>query len=90
MPDNSPEAIAFPAYVPEQDPAWPTWQQLTAPEVRERLRALPTRPLAELGAEGEEFTLVLARRTDAGEIVLVGEVGDDTALLERAAKKLLR
>ncbi len=54
-----------------------------------RLRALPTRPLADLAAEGEEFTLVLARRTDAGEIVLVGEVGDDAALLERAAKKLL-
>ena len=54
-----------------------------------RLRALPTRPLADLAAEGEEFTLVLARRTDAGEIVLVGEVGDDAVLLERAAKKLL-
>ena len=53
-----------------------------------RLRALPTRPLATLPAEGEEFTLVLARRTGGGEVVLIGEVGDDAALIERAARRI--
>ena len=53
-----------------------------------RLRALPTRPLGTLDPAGEEFTLVIARRTAGGEIVLVGELGDDLALLQRAAKKL--
>ena len=56
----------------------------------ERLRALPTRSLDTLAATAEEFTLVLTRRTETGEIVLVGEVHDDTALLQRAARKLLR
>jgi hypothetical protein len=51
----------------------------------ERLRQLPERPLAPLG---EEFALVLARRTPGGDVVLLGEVGDP-ALLERAARKLL-
>lgn len=53
-----------------------------------RLRALPTQPLAALAAEGEEFTLVLARRIDSG-VVLVGEVADDPGLIERAARRLL-
>ena len=57
--------------------------------VAARLRTLPTRPMTELAAEGEEFTLVLARRTAAGEVVLVGELADDVALLERAARHLL-
>jgi hypothetical protein len=50
-----------------------------------RLRELAPRPLA---AKGEEFALVLARRTVDGEVVLLGEVSD-RALLERAARKLL-
>ena len=57
--------------------------------VAARLRAIPTRAMAELPSEGEEFTLVLARRTGSGEVLLVGEVADDVALLERAAKRLL-
>ena len=44
---------------------------------------------AQLAAEGPEFALVVARRLASGEIVLIGEVPDDVALLERAAKKLL-
>jgi hypothetical protein len=64
--------------------------QLPAREaIANRLRALPTRPLDEL-ADGEaEFTLVLARRTPEGDVVLVGEVNEDEALFERAAKRLL-
>jgi hypothetical protein len=57
--------------------------------VAARLRTLPTRPLAELAREGEEFTLLLAWRTPTGEMMLVGELADDVGLLERAAKHLL-
>ena len=54
-----------------------------------KLRAIETRPLAEISPEGEEFTLVIARRTADGEVVLVGEVSEDPALLERAARSLI-
>lgn len=53
-----------------------------------RLRDLPTRPLAALAPAGEEFILVLARRTPEG-VVLVGEVADDVTLIERAARHLI-
>jgi len=53
-----------------------------------RLRQLPTRSLDALPAEGEEFALVLARRTPEGRVVMLGEVADP-ALVERAARKLL-
>jgi len=59
-----------------------------SPIVR-RLRSLPARPLTDLASNGEEFTLVLARRTDDGEVLLLGEVADDAALFERAARRLL-
>lgn len=52
-----------------------------------RLRAVPTRPLAELAPTGEEFTLVFARRTDAG-VVMLGELAED-GLIARAARQLL-
>ena len=42
-----------------------------------------------MATEGGEFTLLVARRLPSGEVVLLGEVGDDIALLERAARKLL-
>ena len=32
---------------------------------------------------------LVARRLPTGEVVLLGEIGDDAALLERAARKLL-
>ena len=52
-----------------------------------KLRVVPTRPLAALPFEGEEFSLVLVRRTETG-VVLLGELADDTALIERAARQL--
>jgi hypothetical protein len=55
----------------------------------EDLRAIASRPLADLAREGEEFTVLVARRLANGEVVLLGEVGDDDALLQRAAKRLL-
>jgi hypothetical protein len=54
-----------------------------------KLRALPAQDFAELPAEGSEFALVMIRRTDTGEIELIGEVPDDVALIERAARRLL-
>lgn len=54
-----------------------------------QLRALPARPLGALAGEGEEFALLVARRTPSGEVVLVGEVSGEPALLERAARKLI-
>ena len=54
-----------------------------------KLRQLDHAPLAEVASEGSEFTLLVARRLPSGEVVLLGEVGDDVALLERAARRLL-
>ncbi len=54
-----------------------------------KLRKLDHTALNEIAAEGPEFTLLVARRLPDGQIVLLGEVSDDIALLERAAKRLL-
>lgn len=54
-----------------------------------KLRKLDHRPLAAVEGEGQEFTLLVARRLADGEVVLIGEVADDAAMLERAARKLL-
>jgi hypothetical protein len=57
--------------------------------IQRKLRKLPHQPLGELSGEGSEFTLLVARRLTSGEVVLLGEVGDDVQLLEKAAKKLI-
>ena len=54
-----------------------------------KLRKLEHFALDTVAAEGSEFTLLVARRLPNGEVVLLGEVADDVALLERAARKLL-
>ena len=54
-----------------------------------KLRKLAPLTLAEIAGEGHEFALLVARRMPDGEVVLIGEVPDDVALLERAARKLL-
>lgn len=54
-----------------------------------KLRALPAQDFAALDPAGCEFALVMIRRTDAGEVVMLGEVPDDVALVERAARRLL-
>ncbi|WP_404479474.1 hypothetical protein [Novosphingobium sp. BL-52-GroH] len=53
------------------------------------LRAIEARPMAALARDGEEFTVLVARRLEGGEVVLVGEVSGDEALLQRAARHLL-
>ncbi|WP_432201495.1 PAS domain-containing protein [Erythrobacter sp. W53] len=40
--------------------------------------------------DGAEFALLMVRRTETGEIEVVGEVPDDVKLVERAARKLLK
>ena len=54
-----------------------------------KLRSLEHFALDTVAAQGSEFTVLVARRLPSGEVVLLGEVGDDVPLLERAARKLL-
>ena len=54
-----------------------------------KLRKLGHASLDAVPAEGSEFTLLVARRLPTGEVVLLGEIADDVALLERAARKLV-
>ncbi|MCC6829141.1 MAG: hypothetical protein IT550_13030 [Novosphingobium sp.] len=54
-----------------------------------KLRKLDSQPLEAIAAQGSEFTLLVARRLQDGEVVLLGEVADDLPLLERAARRLI-
>ena len=54
-----------------------------------KLRKLDTVALGDLASNGQEFALLVARRLPSGEVVVIGEVPDDVALLERAAKRLI-
>jgi len=54
-----------------------------------KLRALPAKAFDALAPGGSEFALVMIRRTDEGEVAMLGEVPEDVALLERAARRLL-
>ena len=54
-----------------------------------KLRRLDYTALDSIPGEGSEFTLLVARRLPSGEVVLLGEVADDIALLEKAARKLV-
>ncbi|GGC04109.1 hypothetical protein GCM10011494_23200 [Novosphingobium endophyticum] len=52
------------------------------------LRDLSPKPIEDV-ARDSEFTVLVARRLESGEVVLLGEVADDQALLDRAARHLL-
>ena len=54
-----------------------------------KLRRIAPRPLEAFGQSGGEFTVLLARRLEGGEVVLLGEAEDDVALLERMARRVL-
>ena len=54
-----------------------------------KLRALDIQAFEDIPAEGSEFALLLVRRLPSGELALLGEVPDEVALLERAARRLL-
>lgn len=57
--------------------------------VLKRLRSLSPRPLSAMAEGSTEFTVLVARRTPEGQVVLLGEIADDDALLERAARHLI-
>jgi hypothetical protein len=53
-----------------------------------RLRDMPGIGISEVQPYGSEFALMMIRRSKNGEIAILGEVPEDPALLEKAAKKL--
>jgi len=54
-----------------------------------KLRDMPAVSLADLEPYGSEFALVMIRRSEDGELVILGEVPEDAGLIEKAAKKLV-
>lgn len=54
-----------------------------------KLRKLAPQDFTEIAREGSEFGLVVIRRTEEGEVVVLGEIDEDIALIERAARKLI-
>ncbi|MEL1251886.1 hypothetical protein [Aurantiacibacter gilvus] len=57
--------------------------------IARKLRAIEPREFAAIAPAGEEFALVMIRRTDEGEVVVLGEVPDNASLIEKAARELL-
>jgi hypothetical protein len=58
-------------------------------EIADKLRALAPQRLEHIGSDGAEFALLMVRRDEDGTIALLGEVPEDIALVEKAARKLL-
>ena len=54
-----------------------------------KLRAIEGTDLADIPVEGSEFALVMIRRTEDGDIVVLGEIDDDIAFIERAGRKII-
>ncbi len=59
------------------------------PVLARKLRALDPLPIDAISRDGEEFALVMVRRTQNGDVVLLGEVDEDRTLIEKAARILL-
>ena len=57
--------------------------------IARKLRAIASRPMSEIDTEGSEFGLVMIRRTEDGDVVVLGEVSEDVALLEKAARRIV-
>ncbi len=54
-----------------------------------KLRRIAGAPVDAISPQGEEFALVMIRRSATGMVELLGEVPADAGLMERAARKLL-
>ena len=54
-----------------------------------KLRELEALTMEAIAAQGPEFALVMVRRDGAGGLDVLGEIDEDSALLERAARKLV-
>lgn len=59
------------------------------PTLVHKLEELPCRHFGDLEAEGDEYTLVLARRLPDGQMGALGEVPRDIPMLEKAIRRLL-
>ena len=57
--------------------------------IARKLRGMEPRGFGDIAPDGQEFALVMIQRLETGEIVILGEVPDDVALVERAARRLL-
>ncbi len=57
--------------------------------IARKLRAIEPREFASIAPAGEEFALVMIRRTEEGEVVVLGEVPENASLIEKAARELL-
>jgi hypothetical protein len=66
------------------DPAADSREALAA-----KLREMPAVALADIAPYGSEFALLMIRRDENGELIVLGEVPEDAALVEKAAKKLV-
>ncbi len=53
-----------------------------------RMRAMSPVGFDDLDEDGPEFTLLMARRLSSGNVVLLGEVPPDNALVERLARRM--
>lgn len=58
-------------------------------KIAKKLRVLATHSLDSIDPQGAEFGVVMIRRLTTGEVVLIGEVSDDIALVEKVARKLI-
>ena len=54
-----------------------------------KLRKIAPQGFDHLPSQGEEFALVMVRRTESGDVVVLGEVPDNAALIEKAARSLI-
>jgi hypothetical protein len=59
------------------------------PALARKLREMPGQGFETIAADGREFALLMIRRNEAGEVAVLGEVPDDVALVERAARRLI-
>lgn len=54
-----------------------------------KLRELEALTMDAIAAQGPEFALVMVRRDGSGSVDVLGEIAEDAALIERAARKLV-
>ena len=64
-------------------------RQVPRSSIAKKLRKIDPVTIADIAPEGSEFGLVMIRRTESGEIEVLGEVPQDIGLIEKAARKLL-
>ncbi|MEO6387307.1 MAG: hypothetical protein ABIT16_04785 [Croceibacterium sp.] len=74
-----------------REDAGKTVEPLDAPRqaLAAKLRDMSPLGFDAITPEGSEFALVMIRRNQTGDVVMLGEVPEDIALLERAARRLI-